>query len=139
MSGAHTGSPKWIRRSLIGVTAALMIGGGIGVAANAAPGADDSSVVQLELCNRVDDPQSKVTDVEITGVNQNGDTVTDDSIATLNVGDCSKITGVLWRTGQTLDISLNSVGGSFSSGIDIPSVVNGDTFTYSLGQSPPSS
>src|SRR5919205_2018444 len=38
MSGAHTESPKWIRRSVIGVTSALMIGGGIGVAANAAPG-----------------------------------------------------------------------------------------------------
>ena len=40
MTTAETRSPRspWIKRAVIGGTAALMIGGGIGVAANAAPG-----------------------------------------------------------------------------------------------------
>jgi hypothetical protein len=37
MTTAKTRSP-WIKRAVIGATAALMLGGGIGVAANAAPG-----------------------------------------------------------------------------------------------------
>jgi hypothetical protein len=40
MTAAETRSPRspWIKRAAIGATAALMIGGGIGVTANAAPG-----------------------------------------------------------------------------------------------------
>jgi hypothetical protein len=38
MTAARNSSPKWIKRAVIGSVVALMAGGGITVAANAAPG-----------------------------------------------------------------------------------------------------
>lgn len=45
MTTAHTRCSKWIKRAVIGGTAAVMIGGGIGVAANAAPGEITTTVL----------------------------------------------------------------------------------------------
>jgi hypothetical protein len=42
----HTRSRKWIKRAVIGGTAAVMIGGGIGVTANAVPG--QRTVIQAQ-------------------------------------------------------------------------------------------
>jgi hypothetical protein len=91
--------------------------------------ADDSSV-QLGLCNRGSD---QATLIHVTGVNQSGATVTygNDSIVTLDAGDCGQTTGWWWRKGTSVTVSWFEAGDK-SGQCDIPSAVNGDTLTCDI-------